>query len=129
MPRGFLLIGLPPKRLFCKLKAHTGTIGTLSELADCLNGSGVADLAFFLKDVDHLRGVKHQPHSLRSPYDVALDGLCRCLEGDFAVLGVIDIGPAEWDAVHLGRELVVSKERERSVATIDSDVVVVTCQR
>ena len=55
---------LPPVFLLSKFKAYTGTVGTLSKFADCLNSSHIADLTFFLKDVDHLRGVKHQPHSI-----------------------------------------------------------------
>ena len=34
-------------RLFCKFKAYTSTVGTLSKVADGLNSMGVADLTFF----------------------------------------------------------------------------------
>ena len=37
------------QNLFCKLKAYTSTISTLSEFADSLNGSCVVDLTLFLK--------------------------------------------------------------------------------
>lgn len=115
--------------LFRQLKAYAGTIGGLGEFADSLDGSSVAYLTFFLEEVDHLRGVKHQAHSLGGLDHVALDGLSGRLEGDFAVLCVIDIGSAEGDAIHLGRELVTGKERERGVVAIDTNAVVVACQR
>ena len=78
--------------LFGQFKAYAGTVGTLGQLADGLNSSSVADLAFLLQEVGHLRGVKHQTHSLLGLCDVAFDGLGSRLECDFAVLGVIGIG-------------------------------------
>ena len=85
-------------RLFCKFKAYTSTVGTLSKVADGLNSIGVADLTFFLKEVNHLVGVKHQTHSVLGSHDVALKGLGRCLQSDFTVLGVINIGSVEWNS-------------------------------
>ena len=90
--------------LFCKLKAYAGTIGTLGELADCLNSSSVANLSFFLKDIGHLLGVKHQTHSFFGFCYVALNGFGSCLEGNLTVLRVISIGSVEWDTIHLGRD-------------------------
>ena len=85
--------------LFCKFEAYTSTIGTLSELADSLNSSSVADLAFLLEDIGHLLGIEHQTHSLLGLCYVALDGLGRRLEGDFTILSVISIGSAEWNTI------------------------------
>ena len=77
-----------------------------------MNSSGIADLSFFLKKVDHLLGVEHQTHSILGSCNVALQGLSRCLEEDFTILGVINIGSAEWDTIYLSRVLVTIKERE-----------------
>ena len=71
--------------LFCKFEAYTSTIGTLSELADSLNSSSVADLAFLLEDIGHLLGIEHQGqhtenHRQRGHEDRAQSHLC-CKEG------------------------------------------------